>query len=61
MNMARSDVDQFIELLDHSLSACRATASGTARRKPRVTGTNIAGTLTLNGTVVPAREALGCS
>jgi hypothetical protein len=31
MNIARTDVDQFIELLDHSLSACRATASKKAR------------------------------
>ena len=58
MNIARTDVDPFLELLDHSRSACRATASGKARQKPRVTGSNIAGTLTSNGTVVPAREPL---
>jgi 4-aminobutyrate aminotransferase-like enzyme len=31
MNIAHTEVDQFIELLDHSLPACRATASGKAR------------------------------
>lgn len=57
MNTARTDVDQFIEFLDHSLSACGATAFGKTPIKPRVTGTNIASTLTSSGTV-PVREAL---
>jgi hypothetical protein len=35
MNIASTDVDQFIELLDHSLSACRATASGKPGKSAR--------------------------
>jgi 4-aminobutyrate aminotransferase-like enzyme len=31
MNVGRSDVDQFIELLDHSLAACGATTAGRAK------------------------------
>ena len=31
MNVGRADVDQFVELLDHSLAACGAVASGRAK------------------------------
>jgi 4-aminobutyrate aminotransferase len=31
MNITRSDVDQFIGLLDKSLAACGAVAAGSAR------------------------------
>ena len=31
MNVGKSDVDQFVELLDHSLEACSAMAAGGVR------------------------------
>jgi hypothetical protein len=31
MNVGRADVDQFTELLDHSLAACGAVTTGRAK------------------------------